>query len=263
MNRNRPKPAHGRKEPTTIAAPDSTSLTIQQSPEIVSQAAVGSDVQSPDQEAAAEDDFLLHLSGQTYNEMGQPTGEDMQAPVLKTEDKELYPPPSTDQNEFLYKMSACHDPTVLELQGTRPSHQLDYVDLGPAQLNLPSSSGRKASTNTFGSYFDANNARCGDSAELYRNHGFPHDSAWSRLKGGSAHTHYADPTNSSTHGLPFPTGDSSGLQNPSFFNEEYVFEGSSMSNPYRASIDHQFPNPLDTGGHGHSWSSQYARPRKR
>jgi hypothetical protein len=234
-------PARGRQEPTIIATTNKKSLTTQNSPKAFSKAAARPDSENSQQEAAIEDEILVHLSNQQSNQICQLSGQKMQAPAFKNEEKEISRATSNIQNDCLYNVSA------LELQATRHNARLEYRNVGSAHLDLTSTSHRKAGTRFCESYVDAGNASFGDSSELRRNHGLPQVSTWNGFNGSLTPTSHSG---SSTLDMPF-------------FDDEYVFGNTLMNSPYRSSTEDVFAKPLGAGGHGQSWDFSFAHLQQR
>lgn len=229
-------PARGRIESTTIAT------MTQINPKMFFEATATLDPEDPQQEAAMGDEIVVHPMDRPSNKRCQLSGENIQAPTLK--DRR---PTSNIQNESLYSVSMCHNPTLLELQATRNNARPEYRTVESAHLNLSPTSHQKDPIRFCDSYIDANNTSFGDSSELLQNHGLPHVSSWNGFNESLA---------------PTRGYGSSPLKMP-FFNEAYDFEKPPMNDPYRALIDGGFPNRSGPEDHEQSWDFSFAHSQPR
>lgn len=233
-----------KKQRRNVRTPTSPGSTSKDKPKGLPPSDRASDLEAPRQEATREHRSLGDLSDQVYKAVSQPQSAEEQAcQALKPEAKEAFRPTSLARNRPLF-LSLRHETVAAEPQ------RLVYPNIDPAQLSVPSLVGPQADARPLDSCENAYNIRFGHNLDHPHNHGLPHEALWPGLNqsGSLAHT---DPGATITNATN---------QRTSFFNEDYVFGNTSMDNPYRGSIDDEFPNPLMGGRYEHYWNAQWPRP---
>lgn len=233
---NGSNPAKRTRETTPITS------TTQNSPRIFSEAAATPGSEDPQQEPAIGDEIVVHQTDQRSNRICQLGGENTKAPILKDGR-----PKSSIQNEGLYSVSMCHNPSLPEFQASGHHARLGYRNVESAHLDLSPTPHQKDAIGICDSYLDANNMSFGDSSELSQTHGLPHVSTWNGFNESLAPTRYC--------GL-------SPLKMP-FFNDAYDFEKPPMNDPYRSLIDGGLPSSAGTEEPGQSWNFSFAHPPHR
>ena len=177
-----------------------------------------------------------------------PSSNERQDRDIKIEDREACQPTSSSQVRPL-QLPSYYYPVDSNIGGGRQEQPLNYLLIDPAQLtsSLPGPTGQQPTTQPSHFYLGDYHSRQSGQPELPHDRRLLPEPTWTETGGSPAQTNTTDSGNGIVERMPL-------------FNEGYVFENTSMDDPYQGSIYNEVPGPSAPLQQGHYDTSHYGQP---